>query len=331
MKIKGKIALVTGAGGFIGSHLVEQLLDEGVRVKALLHYNSRNDLGNLIYLSEAQRSEIEIVFGDITDNALIRSLIKGCDIVFHLAALIGIPYSYVAPYSYANTNIHGSMNIFQACSDLGIEKLVHTSTSESYGTAQYVPIDEKHPLQGQSPYAASKISADFLAESYYRSFGLPVATIRPFNTFGPRQSRRAVIPTVLSQLLSGVKELHVGSLEPIRDFNYIKDTVKGFIAMAKCDASVGKLINIGSGHSISIGDFIQLSLEKLGIQVEIKVDGNRVRPEKSEVVQLVCDNRLAAEILNWSPAYTFEQGLLETIDFIKNNLSTYYSLKGYII
>ena len=326
MEIVGKTALVTGAGGFIGSHLVESLLEEEVNVIALLHYNSRGDLGNLIYLNESQLSKVKIVFGDVTDNAFIRSLVRDCDIVFHLAALIGIPYSYTAPYSYVNTNICGSVNVFQACLEVGIDKLVHTSTSESYGTAQYVPIDEQHPLQGQSPYSASKISADLLAESYYRSFDLPVATIRPFNTFGPRQSPRAVIPTVLSQLLKGADRLHLGSLETIRDFNYAKDTVSAFIAIAKSDKSIGKVINVGSGKAISIGDFVELSMNILGIQAEIVIEDERIRPSKSEVMQLICNNSLAKNILSWEPAYSFEEGLLETIKFIKQHLKVYQTL-----
>lgn len=323
MKLKGKKILVTGAGGFIGSHLTEELVKIGANVRVFVHYNSRNDWGLLEFLSSNVKSEIDVISGDIQDNNAVRRAVKDIDVVFHLAALIGIPYSYIAPESYINTNIKGTLNVMQACLDEEIEKVVHTSTSEVYGTAKYVPIDEKHPLQGQSPYSASKIGADKIAESYYLSFNLPVATIRPFNTFGPRQSARAVIPTIISQALSsGIVEL--GSLTPIRDLTYVKDTVNGFIKVAESPKSIGEVINTGNGKGISIGELSEKIICLLEIpDLKISVDEKRIRPEKSEVMELICDNSKAKKLLGWEPKYSLEEGLKETISWIKEHQRHY--------
>lgn len=320
MKLQAKNAVVTGAGGFIGSHLVERLVREGCRVRAVLHYDSRSDRSNLEFVAPEVLREVEIVAGDVCDPFFVGKVMADADVVFHLAALIGIPYSYVAPASYVNTNVQGTLNVLQACLTAGVERLVHTSTSECYGTAQYVPIDEDHPLQAQSPYSASKMSGDKLAESFYRSFDLPVATIRPFNTYGPRQSARAVIPTVLSQLLSGASELRLGSLDPVRDFNFVADTVAGFLAVAESEAAVGEVINIGSGRGVTIGEFVATAMNVVGQQVSIVQDEHRVRPEKSEVFALICDNRKAADLTGWQPQWSLEAGVRETARFIEAHL-----------
>ncbi|WP_303674628.1 SDR family NAD(P)-dependent oxidoreductase [Vampirovibrio chlorellavorus] len=327
MDLSNQTVLVTGAGGFIGSHLVEALLAKGCRVRALVKYNSRNDWGNLEQLPPESQAQLEIISGDITDPFLVRQAVKGCAAVFHLAALIGIPYSYVAPQHYVNVNVQGTLNVLEACRSEGVQKLVHTSTSETYGTALYTPIDEAHPLQGQSPYSASKIAADKMAESYYLSFDLPVATIRPFNTFGPRQSARAIIPTIISQALAYGKTrqpIKVGSLEPQRDFTFVKDTAQGFIRVAECEASVGQVINVGSGQTQTIGDTLNLILDILG-QPDIPVitEAQRIRPEKSEVGLLLADNRKALELLNWQPHTHFRQGLTQTIEAIEASLGRY--------
>lgn len=323
MNLKGKKVLVTGGGGFIGSHLMEELVGIGAEVTALIHYNSRNDWGLLEFLPENVKHEIEIFLGDVQDTTSVKKAVKDIEVVFHLAALIGIPYSYIAPESYINTNIKGTLNVMQACLEEGVEKVVHTSTSEVYGTARYVPIDEKHPLQGQSPYSASKIGADKIAESYYLSFDLPMATIRPFNTFGPRQSARAVIPTIISQALSsGVIEL--GYLTPIRDMTYVKDTVNGFIKVAESPKSIGEVINIGNGTGITIGELSEKIISLIEIpDLKVSVDEKRIRPEKSEVMELICDNSKAKKLLGWAPKYSLEEGLRETVSWIKEHQRIY--------
>lgn len=322
MNWTGKKVLVTGAGGFIGSHLSEHMVRSGAKVRALVHYNSRNDWGLLEKLPGRIKQEIEVVTGDIRDPFAMQKAVAGRNVVFHLAALIAIPYSYQAPMSYVETNVRGTLNVMQACLDEGVEKVVHTSTSETYGTAIYTPIDEKHPLQGQSPYSASKIGADKIAESYYLSFELPVATIRPFNTYGPRQSARAVIPTIISQAL--IKdEIFLGSLSPVRDLNFVKDTVAGFVKIAEFENTNGKVTNVGFGQGITIGDLAQKIFKLMKKDVKIKTDEQRIRPEKSEVLTLICDNSQAKELVNWGPAHTLDQGLMETIDFIKENSDMY--------
>lgn len=323
MSFKGKKVLVTGSGGFIGSHLVERLVREGARVKAMVHYNSRGSWGNLEFAPKDTLKEVEVYLGDITDPWSVRRAVQGSDTVFHLAALIGIPYSYHAPQSYVSTNINGTLNVLQAARDSNVSKVVHTSTSETYGTALYTPIDEKHPLQGQSPYSASKIGADKIAESFYLSFQVPVATIRPFNTFGPRQSARAVIPTVISQILSGSKSIRLGSLSPIRDFTYVQDTVSGFLAVASSEKSVGQVTNVGSGKGITIGDTVSRIIHLIGREVSIETDENRVRPEQSEVMELLCHREKAKTLLGWEPKVSFDDGLKETIGFIEKNLGLY--------
>jgi NAD dependent epimerase/dehydratase len=323
MELKGKKVLVTGAGGFIGSHLVERLVAEGCDVRAMVHYNSSGRWGNLELLPQNQKEQLEIIAADITDPFSVQKAVEGCEVVFHLAALIAIPYSYAAPQSYVNVNVAGTLNVLEACRQAGVMKVVHTSTSETYGTAMYTPIDEKHPLQGQSPYSASKIGADKFAESYYCSFNLPVATIRPFNTYGPRQSARAVIPAIISQILSGKSTIKLGSLDPVRDFNFVKDTAEGFIAVATSSRSIGETINVGFGKGITIGDLAQTIVRLIGREVVIECDNERVRPENSEVMELLCDNRKALELTGWQPRYDLESGLRETIDYIEQNLSLY--------
>lgn len=323
MKLINKNILVTGAGGFIGSHLVERLVNDGCKVRAMVHYNSGGRWGNLEMLSEEMKQEIEIFPGDVTDTYSVQKAVDGCDVVFHLAALIAIPYSYIAPQSYVATNVAGTLNVMEACRRCGVEKVVHTSTSETYGTAIYTPIDEKHPLQGQSPYSASKIGADKIAESYYCSFNLPVATIRPFNTFGPRQSARAVIPTIISQVLAGKTKINLGSLTPVRDFSYVKDTVDGFMKIALSERSVGELINIGYGAGITIGKLAENIIELIGGKVEIFSDDLRVRPKNSEVMELICENGKAKQLVGWEPHYTLRDGISETVKFIEKNLNIY--------
>lgn len=314
MSWRGRNVLVTGGGGFIGSHLCEQLVRSGVNVTALVHYNSQNRKGNLEELEGSVLKQIEVVAGDITDPFFMQQITKGKEVVFHLAALIAIPYSYIAPITYIKTNVEGTLNILEACKCNEVAKVVHTSTSETYGTAQYTPIDEKHPLVGQSPYSASKIAADKVAESYYLSFGLPVSTIRPFNTFGPRQSLRAVIPTIITQALKK-NELRLGSIETVRDFNYVKDTVAGFIKIAESAECIGQVTNIGSGSAISIGQVVNTVQKLLGKDLSVIHEDQRMRPSNSEVYNLICDNRLATERTGWLRAYSLEQGLKETIDY----------------
>lgn len=320
---KGKRVLVTGASGFIGSHLTEKLVGRGASVRAMTHYNFQNNWGWLESLPKEILNEIEVVPSNVCDPFAVSRAVKGMDAVFHLAALIAIPYSYIAPASYVETNVLGTLNVLEACREHGTARLVHTSTSETYGTAQYVPIDEKHPLVGQSPYSASKIAADKLVESYHLSFGLPASIIRPFNTFGPRQSSRAVIPTIITQALSGKKTVHLGLLSPVRDFNYVADTVSGFMAVAENDAAVGRVTNIGSGRGVTIGKLTATILNLTASDAEILSDEKRIRPEKSEVMALVCDNTLAREITGWSPKHTLEKGLAKTIEWITNNPDSY--------
>lgn len=322
MNWSDKKVLVTGAGGFIGSHLTERLVELGAKTRAFVHYNSRNDWGNIEKLPQNIQNEVEIISGDIQDAFSVHKAVAGCDVVFHLAALIAIPYSYLAPGSYVDTNVRGTLNVMQACLTENIEKVVHTSTSETYGTAIYTPIDEKHPLQGQSPYSASKIGADKIAESYYLSFNLPVATIRPFNTYGPRQSARAVIPTIISQALSRDK-VKLGSLTPVRDLNYARDTAAGFLKIAESDKSSGEVINVGFGKGITIGELAEKIFSLMNKKIEIITDDDRVRPEKSEVMKLICNNQKAKELVGWEPHYTLEEGLQETIEFISNNMEMY--------
>lgn len=313
--------LVTGAGGFIGSHLVERLVRDGTRVRAFVHYNSRNDWGLLELLPADVRTELEVVSGDIQDPFSVGSAVNGCQVVFHLCSLIAIPYSYTAPQSYVATNVLGAVNVMQASLTAGVERVVHTSTSECYGTAQHTLIDEQHPLQGQSPYSASKIGADMIAESYWRSFGLPVATIRPFNTYGPRQSARAVIPTIISQALAG-GEIKLGSLEPTRDLNYVEDTVDAFVRVARAE-TVGHVINIGTGKEISVGDLAQLILRLIGSASRIVCEERRIRPEASEVGRLRCNNEKAQRLLDWQPRVPLEEGLRKTIEWIKSHQAHY--------
>jgi NAD dependent epimerase/dehydratase len=323
MQLKGCKTLVTGAGGFIGSHLVESLLAKGADVRALVKYNARGDLGMLSDLSPDNRNRLEVVSGDIRDPFFVRDIVKSCDVVFHLASLIGIPYSYVAPAEYVATNVMGTLNVLQACLDEKTQRLVHTSTSETYGTARYVPIDEEHPMQGQSPYSASKIGADKMAESYHKSFDLPVVTVRPFNTFGPRQSSRAFIPTAISQALVREK-LVMGALNTIRDLTFVQDTVEGFIDVGLSDNVVGQTVNLGSGVGHSIGDVVNLILKILGREdMPIEQSSERIRPEKSEVQQLVSANQKALDLCGWAPAYSLEDGLVQTIDWMKENIGIY--------
>lgn len=317
MRLSGKKILVTGSDGFIGSHLTEELVKRGHDVRAFVYYNSFNSWGWLDHSDQEIRKSIEVVAGDVRDPFGVKDAMTGCDVVMHLAALIAIPYSYRAPAAYVETNINGTLNIVQAARELGVEKVVHTSTSETYGTAVYVPIDENHPLQGQSPYSASKIGADQMALSYHKSFGTPVSIIRPFNTYGPRQSARAVIPTIITQIAQGAKEIRLGALHPTRDFNYVKDVVRGFIAVAESDASVGEVINIGSNFEISIGDTAALIAETMGAEIDIVCEEDRLRPDNSEVERLLSSNEKAKMLLGWSPEYGgregFRKGLEETI------------------
>ena len=325
MKIENASVLVTGADGFIGSHLVETLVRRGCRVRAFVFYNSFNSWGWLDTLSKDSLSRIEIIAGDIRDPNGVRQAMTGCDIVFHLAALIAIPFSYHSPDAYVDTNIKGTLNVLQAARQLRTARILITSTSEVYGTAQYVPIDEKHPCQGQSPYSATKIGADRLAESFYRSFDTPVVIVRPFNTYGPRQSARAVIPTVITQLLSGQEELRLGNLAPTRDFGYVTDTADGFVALAEADSAVGKEINIATGAEHSIGDVARLLVAELNPKARIVEDGQRLRPEASEVFRLVGDNARIAALTPWRPRFDLRTGLRETIDWFRQptNLARY--------
>ncbi len=318
-----KKVLVTGADGFIGSHLVEHLMRKGYEVKAFTYYNSFNTWGWLDTFPQETLREIEIFQGDIRDPNGVREAMKGVDGVFHLAALIAIPFSYHSPDSYVDTNIKGTLNVLQAARDLEPERVLVTSTSEVYGTAQYVPIDEKHPYQGQSPYSATKIGADRLAESFYRSFHLPVTIVRPFNTFGPRQSARAVIPTIVTQLLAGKETIQLGSLTPTRDFNYVKDTVNGFYEIAVSNRTIGEEINIATQREISIGDLANELIRQINPAAQIVCDTQRTRPEKSEVNRLLGSNEKIKRLTKWTPQYTFGEGLAETIAWIREHMDSY--------
>lgn len=318
-----KKVLVTGADGFIGSHLTECLLEKGYDVRAFVYYNSFNTWGWLDTFPKEKLNQIEVFAGDIRDPNGVREALKGVDGVFHLAALIAIPFSYHSPDSYVDTNIKGTLNVLQAARELGTERIMVTSTSEVYGTAQYVPIDEKHPFQGQSPYSATKIGADRLAESFYRSFQLPVSIVRPFNTFGPRQSARAVIPTIIAQLLAGRQEIKLGSLTPTRDFNYVKDTAAGFIAIAESEKTIGQEINIATQQEISIGALADEIIAQINPRARIVCDEQRLRPEKSEVNRLLGANAKIKELTDWKQQYTFAQGIAETIAWMRENMGAY--------
>ncbi len=318
-----KKVLVTGADGFIGSHLTEMLVELGYEVRAFVFYNSFNNWGWLDTLPKEILSKIDIFAGDIRDPNGVREAMRGVDIVFHLAALIAIPFSYHSPDSYVDTNIKGTLNVLQAAREFDTGRVLVTSTSEVYGTAKYVPIDENHPFQGQSPYSATKIGADRLAESFYRSFNLPVTIVRPFNTYGPRQSARAVIPTIITQLLSGKTEIKLGSLEPTRDFNYVKDTANGFIEIAKADMTIGEEINIATQQEISIGQLANELIEQINPNAKIVCDNQRLRPDKSEVERLLGSNEKIKRLTGWTQKYTFKQGISETIEFLSRNLNKY--------
>ncbi len=325
MILKNKKILVTGADGFIGSHLVERLLEEGCDVKAFCYYNSFNSWGWLDTLPAEKLKNITIFTGDVRDPNGVLTAMKGCDVVFHLAALIAIPFSYHSPYSYIDTNVKGTLNIVQAAKDLGVERVLVTSTSEVYGTAQYIPIDEKHPRQPQSPYSASKIGADCIAESFYRSFNLPLTIVRPFNTYGPRQSARAVIPTIIIQLLSGKEEIRLGDVTPTRDLLFVKDTVEGFVAIAKTDALIGEDCNIATQSEISVKDLAQELINQINPSARIVTEEERKRPEKSEVFRLYGANEKIRKLTDWKQNYTLAKGLAETIEWFKDdkNLKQY--------
>ena len=321
--------LITGADGFIGSHLTESLVRQGYDVRAFVYYNSLNSWGWLDECGSDVRGQFEIFTGDIRDSYGVKEALKGCDVVFHLAALIAIPFSYHSPDTYVDTNVKGTLNVLQAARELGVAKVIHTSTSEVYGTAQFVPISEQHPLQGQSPYSATKIAADQLAYSFYASFDLPVVTVRPFNTYGPRQSARAVIPTIITQILNGSNQIKLGAISPTRDFSYVKDTVDGFIAALKAKNGLGEVINLGSNFEITIGDTVELIAEVMNTKIQINCDEARLRPKNSEVERLWADNTKASQIFDWQPNYYgqegFKKGLSETVEWftLQNNLLKY--------
>jgi len=318
VNLKGKKVVVTGADGFIGSHLTEALVAHGADVTAFCYYNSFNSLGWLDTIPAETAAQLRVFMGDVRDPNGVRESLKGADAVFHLAALIGIPFSYHSPDSYVDTNVKGTLNVLQAARDLELERVVVTSTSEVYGTALYVPIDEKHPRQGQSPYSATKIGADAMADAFYRSFDLPVVTVRPFNTYGPRQSARAVIPTIVTQLLAGATELKLGSITPTRDLNYVADTATGFIALAECDAAIGRDVNVGSGREISVGELAAKLIEITGANARIVTDEVRLRPEKSEVERLLASNALVRELTSWEPAVSLDEGLRLTVEWFSD-------------
>jgi NAD dependent epimerase/dehydratase len=319
--LESTAVLVTGAGGFIGSHLVEELVRIGARVRAFVHYNARGEWGNLELADPKRLREVEVVMGDIQDPFSVHAALADREVVFHLAALIGIPYSYVAPASYVATNVNGTLNVLEAGRRSDVRRIVHTSTSETYGTAQYTPIDEQHPLEGQSPYSASKIAADKLAQSYWRSFATPVATLRPFNTFGPRQSLRAVIPTIIAQALAG-DTVRLGSLAPVRDFTFVRDTARAFVALADAENVAGGTFNAGSGTAISIGELVTTVLDLLGSDARVESAEERVRPDNSEVFELLADASSLQETTGWAPQITFRDGLEETIAFVRAQLAT---------
>lgn len=325
MKLQGKRVLVTGADGFIGSHLVEALVDRGCDVRAFVFYNSFNSWGWLDTLPHDRQKDLDVFAGDVRDPNGVREAAKGCDVIFHLAALIGIPFSYHSPDSYIDTNIKGTLNVLQAARALGTQRVLVTSTSEVYGSAIYAPIDERHPFQGQSPYSATKIGADRLAESFFRSFDTPVTIVRPFNTYGPRQSARAVIPTIITQLLSGERELKLGSVSPTRDFNHVKDTAEGFIALAEADAVAGEEVNIASGEEHTIGDVARQLIADINPDARMVVADERMRPEKSEVVRLIGDNRKLRSLTAWCPRFDLASGLRNTVEWFRqpDNLARY--------
>ena len=327
--------LITGADGFIGSHLTEALVRNGFDVRAFVLYNSFNSWGWLDQSPPEIKEQLDVFAGDIRDSYGVKTAMQGCDIVFHLAALIAIPYSYHSPETYIDTNVKGTLNVVQAAKELGVSKVIHTSTSEVYGTAQFVPITEKHPLQGQSPYSASKIGADQIAMSFYTSFGTPVSIIRPFNTYGPRQSARAVIPTIITQIAGGQRNIKLGALNPTRDFNFVEDTISGFLKIAKSEAAIGEVINIGSNYEISVGDTANLIAELMKTNIKIETETNRLRPEKSEVCRLWCENSKAKKLLKWQPKYSgkkgLKEGLMKTIDWftdpeVLQNYKTGYTI-----
>jgi len=321
---QGKIVLVTGAGGFIASHLVEELAAQGAQVRAFVRYNSRGDPGLLNQLPKSLLSQVRLIAGDLRDLPAVRQAMQGCSHVLHLGALIAIPYSYVHPYEVIETNVMGTTNVLLAGRETGVQRIVHTSTSEVYGTALRVPIDEEHPLQGQSPYSASKIGADKIAESFYRSFDLPVVTLRPFNTYGPRQSARAVIPTIISQALTTpTKQIHLGNLDARRDLTYVSDTVSGFLKAAETPGVEGQTINLGAGSEITVADLVQEISAITGVPLEVVIDASRLRPEKSEVQRLLSDNSKAQQLLGWQPQVPLRQGLKKTIDWIAEHLNLY--------
>jgi NAD dependent epimerase/dehydratase len=321
VKLNNKKILVTGASGFIGSHLTEKLVEMGFEVKAFVKYNFQNDWG---WLEHSKiKDEIEIYTGDIRDYDAVYDAASDVDVIFHLAALIGIPYSYVSPLAYIKTNVEGTYNVLQSARQHNLDRVIVTSTSETYGSAQYVPIDEEHPMVGQSPYSASKISADQLSISYHRSFDMPVTIARPFNTYGPRQSARAIIPTIITQILNGQKEIKLGNLSPTRDFNYVKDTAAGFISLAKSDKTIGEITNIGSNFEISMRDTVDLIVKLTGENIKIVTDKQRVRPDKSEVDRLYCNNSKIKKLTAWKPEYDLEAGLKETIDWFADNMKFY--------
>ena len=326
---RGLTVVVTGAGGFIGSHLTARLVREGAKVRAFVHYNSRGDPGHLREFADDVREHLEVVAGDVRDASRVAEIVRGADVVFHLAALIGIPYSYLSPRDVVATNVEGTLNVLEAVRNAGVGRLIHTSTSEVYGTARYAPIDEAHPLQGQSPYSATKIGADKLVESYHRAFGVPVTTVRPFNTFGPRQSARAVIPATIVQALTA-DAIRLGSLTPKRDFTFVRDTVDGFVRCAASDRCIGEVINIGTGTEVTIGEVVDEVRRIVGRPVPVLADEARVRPVQSEVMRLICDRRKAAELAEWQPTVSLAEGLREPVKWIEAHLDA-YPMRAYAI
>lgn len=320
---RGRKVLVTGAGGFIGSHLTEMLTELDADITAMVHYDIRADKSNLDYLPATLLKNIKVISGDVCDPFFMRNVIKGQDTVFHLAALIAIPYSYVAPQMYFRVNVEGTLNVAEACRSEGIRRLVHTSTSETYGTAQYTPIDEKHPLKGQSPYSASKIGGDKVVESYNLSFDLPAVTLRPFNTYGPRQSARAIVPTIITQLLSDSEDIKLGDLTPVRDLNFVRDTANAFLTVAEHDPCIGHTINAGSGTAYSIAEVVETLMKLTGRHKKIVSDNDRLRPPKSEVYKLLADASLLTKLTGWKPEWNIERGLQETISFIKSHMDKF--------
>lgn len=324
-----KRVLVTGAAGFIGSHLTELLVQEGYQVRAFVHYNSGGRWPNLEQVAPEVRKQVEVIAGDVADPGSVSKAVAGCEWVFHLAALIAIPYSYVAPGSYVLTNVTGTLNVLEACRQHGVQRLIHTSTSETYGSAQYVPIDEKHPVVGQSPYSATKIAADKLAESFWLSFRTPVVTVRPFNTYGPRQSQRAIIPTIMTQALNG-GSLDLGNLDPIRDLTFVTDTARGFLAAARSDRTLGELVNLGVGSGVSVRELVERIGKLVGRELQVKQARERVRPEGSEVTRLISNNKKALSLMDWKPLVDLNQGLAATLEHVRSHPQD-YTPRGYVI